>query len=280
MMRLAVSGYASVDYVVGLAGRIEGDHTTLVKDRDPEHWPRIGGCPAYVAIAAARRGASTFPVSWIGSDDLAQIYLGALAEAGVDARGVVQLDRKSPMSILAYQPDGACACLFDPGFTGEERLSDEQRETIASSSHICITVGPPQLVNEILDARQQTSRLYWVCKNDHHAFTPVLRKRLSSEADVIFLSRSERELVGDTKSTVTIIETLGAAGVRITTGGNSKEIPVEPIDVRDTTGAGDTLAGGFIAAEMAGSADPAEAARAGIASVRTLLKERSAKGEA
>ena len=53
-------------------------------------------------------------------------------------------------------------------------------------------------------------------------------------------------------------------------------IPATAIAVADTTGAGDTFAGGFIAAEMAG-ADPAEAARAGITAAARLLTERSRK---
>ena len=44
--------------------------------------------------------------------------------------------------------------------------------------------------------------------------------------------------------------------------------------VRDTTGAGDTLAGGYIAAEMAGTSDAMQAAASGLAAVRTMLEQR------
>ena len=279
MNALAVTGYAGVDYVVGLVGQIAGDHTTLIDYRDPDDWPRVGGCPAYVAMAVAQHGHRAYPVSWTGSDDHGDFYLAGLTAVGVDTKAVSRLDRKSPMSILGYQADGTCACLFDPGFGGEEVLTDTQRALISAASHVCVTVGPPQVTADILSARNEKARLYWICKNDLHCFTPPIRERLSAEADVIFLSSSERGLVGNTRDTAVIVETLGSEGVRVAAADSAGQLPVERIAVRDTTGAGDTFAGGFIAAEMAGTASPLDAARAGIASVSAMLTKRSARGE-
>ncbi len=279
MTSLAVTGYASVDYAVSLSGQIEGDHTTLIRSRDEGRWPRIGGCSAYVAIAVSRQGQAASPISWVGNDDHARIYLESLAVQRVGTDGVAQLERKSPMAILAYQADGSCACLFDPAFSGEEELTPQQANIIRSASHLCITVGPPQLMETILATRSQNARLYWICKNDAHCFTPAVRQTLSASADVIFCSRSERELIGVTANSAIIVETRGSEGVRVVQGGNSKTLDVSPIAVSDTTGAGDTFAGGYIAAEMSGATNPLEAAKAGIASVQTMLEQRSAKEE-
>lgn len=275
MTSLAVTGYASVDYAVGLSGTVRGDHTTLIDFRDPENWPRIGGCPAYVAAAVAAQGRTAAPVSWVGNDNHARIYLESLVAANVGTDGVARLGRKSPMAILAYQRDGSCVCLFDPAFAGTEELTSKQREIIGTASCLCITVGPPHLMETILAARPQAARLYWICKNDAHCFTPAIRRTLSAQADVIFRSRSERELISKTSKPVTIVETQGREGIAIFRGGKSEIMSTEPIDVRDTTGAGDTFAGGYIAAEMAGTADPLEAAQAGIAAVRDMLERRS-----
>lgn len=278
MSHLAVTGYASLDYALALSGQIAGDRTTLIEHRDAENWPRIGGCPAYLAMAAARQGVKASPVSWIGADDLGRIYLEGLTKAGVGTEGVERLDEpKSPMSVLAYQADGSCACLFDPAFSGREALSDRQREVIATASHLCVSVGPSQILEPVLACRAVNARLYWVLKNDAHAFPDALARRLSAEADVIFCSRSERPMIGVTAKGVVIVETRGAAEIHIEAGTKRTVLQVEPVSVHDTTGAGDSFAGGFIAAQMAGKTDPEAAARAGAKAARAMLQERSEK---
>ncbi|MEX0345201.1 MAG: carbohydrate kinase family protein [Rhizobiaceae bacterium] len=277
MTSLAVTGYASVDYAFGLSGQIEGDHTTLIDSRDNDDWPRIGGCPAYVAMAVSAQGQDALPVTWLGNDNHARIYLDSLAKSKIRTDGVARIGQNSPMAILAYQQDGTCACLFDPAFSGEENLTAKQKQVIGAASHLCITVGPPHLMEAVLASRSPSARLYWICKNDAHCFTREIRTSLSAQADVIFCSRSERGMVGETPEHVTIVETQGSKGVTITKGNLQETIGVEPITVRDTTGAGDTFAGGYIAAEMAGISDPAKAAQRGLETVKLLLQTRSAK---
>ena len=277
MKRLAVTGYASLDYVVGLAGHIQGDQTTLIDRRDPAAWPRAGGCPAYLAIAAVRAGEAAHPVTWIGADRDAEIFLDELKRNEVDTTGVFRLpEKQSPTAILAYQKNGSCACLFDPAFTGREQLSDEQRKIIAAASHLCVSVGPPQLIEIILEIRKPDCRLYWVAKNDEHCFSPAICRTLSSLADVIFCSQSERQMIGKTGSDAVIVETRGPDQVQVEWLDRAGSIPVERISAHDATGAGDSLAGGYIAAEMSGICDPFEAARRGVSSARQLLESRIA----
>lgn len=279
MTRLAVTGYASLDFAFGLAGQIEGDRTTLINHRDPSAWPRIGGCPAYVAMAVAGQGGEAAPVSWVGDDQGGNAYISGLDAAGADTAGVARLTgRATPTAILAYQSDGSCACLFDPVFSGEETLTDGQREVIVAATHLCVSVGPPQLMQAILECRSQTARLYWILKNDTHCFTPAICQALSKSADVVFCSASERHLAGNISGGATLIETHGAEELRIEQNGRSSVLPVDKIRIQDTTGAGDSFAGGFIAAEMSGETDAGEAAGLGIESARRLLRQR-AKGE-
>jgi ribokinase len=276
MSHLVVTGYASLDYALVLSGQIAGNRTTLIDHRDASAWPRIGGCPAYVGMAARQKGQNASPVSWVGKDELGRFYLDSLTKAGLGTEGVDQLDEpKSPMSVMAYQADGSCACLFDPAFTGREALSARQREVIATASHLCISVGPPQILDPVLACRAADTRLYWVLKNDAHAFPDALGKRLSSEADVIFCSRSERQMIGETAKRAVIVETRGTDEIHIEAGKQHATLQVEPVAVHDTTGAGDSFAGGFIAAEMDGVSDSCAAAKSGIDAARTMLQERS-----
>jgi ribokinase len=71
-----------------------------------------------------------------------------------------------------------------------------------------------------------------------------------------------------------VVETRGRQGLRLHEPGAAPvDLPVRAVSVRDATGAGDTLAGGFIAAEMAG-ASPTQAAEAGLAAAARLLTDR------
>ena len=275
MTSLAVSGYASIDYVVGLSGRIVGDRTTLINSRDPAAWPRAGGCPTYVAGAAARAGEEAHAVSWVGGDKAGEMFRREVAAKGIGIEGIGAMEgRRSPVAILAYQPDRSCACLFDPAFAGEERLSASQERILRSASHLCVTAGPPHLAGAILRLGAGRIRLYWVLKRDCHAFPPALCEELSGRSDVIFCNAGERDLVGRTGSGAIIVQTGGKRGIVIETADGCETVEVESLEIADATGAGDTLAGGFIAAEMASSAGPVEALKKGMASARELLVSR------
>ncbi|MEM6462451.1 MAG: carbohydrate kinase family protein [Pseudomonadota bacterium] len=280
MSALAVTGYASLDYAIGLAGQIGGDETTLINHRDPRAWPRIGGCPAYMAMAVAAKTEAVSPVTWIGSGPESDLYVETLASTGVATNGIARLrcDR-APTAIMAYQGDGTCACLFDPVFAGDEELTTNQSDIIASASHLCVSVGPPHLIGQILALRESSARLYWVVKNDARCFTPDVAAEISAIADVIFCNASERSLVGSAANAAVIVETRGPDGISVTHGGSVREMPVETMPVRDATGAGDTLAGGYVAAEMSGVGDPVSAAQAGLDAARRMLQERLERKE-
>ncbi len=275
MTSLAATGYASVDYVVGLAGQIAGNQTTRIDSRDPAAWPRVGGCPSYVAAAAARAGQAARAICWVGADPMGQDYKRELASKGVGVEGVATVaGRRSPTAILAYQPDRTCVCLFDPAFAGDERLSPRQAKILREASHVCVSVGPPQLIGEILRCRARDSRLYWILKRDLHSYSDAARDELCSHADVIFCNASERGLIGPATRDKIIVQTRGEEGIIVQTAEQRETVPVERLEIVDTTGAGDTLAGGYIAAEMSMNVDPVTAVRHGMQSARSLLTAR------
>ncbi len=55
-------------------------------------------------------------MSWVGSDAAGERYLEQLATSGIPVRGVAVVPgARTPIAILAYDPDGGCSCLYDPG---------------------------------------------------------------------------------------------------------------------------------------------------------------------
>ena len=274
MTLLAITGYASLDYAVQLAGPARADATTLIAHRDAGAWPRAGGCPAYIAAAAQKAGRPAAPICWVGEGAEGQSYRAALARQGLPTEGIATVAApRSPTALMVHQPDGSCLCLYDPALGGQERLTAAQRALLGRASHLCISVGPPQLQDEILAACPPAARLYWVLKRDAVSFPDALCARLSARADVILCNASERDMIAATGAT--IVETRGRAGVLLHRAGDAPErFEVESVDAVDTTGAGDTLAGGFIAAEMAGQRQ-GEAVGAGIAAAAALLRGRT-----
>lgn len=281
-MRIAVTGYASLDHVAMLDGVPRPGRTTTILERSENAWPRLGGSPAYVAAALVANGvAGTFPVSWIGDDAAAAAYLAQLAEKGIPDDGVVAVrGARTPIAILAYEPDGGCLCLYDPGISAKQTLSDIQRGLIAGADWVCVTVGPPDATAAALETIGPATKLAWVVKHDPRALSPQLAARLAARADLICCSQAESAFVQGTlaseapRADQMLIETHGRSGAAFACRGKTGFVPAGPIPVSDPTGAGDSFAGGVLAALAKGETDMASIVEAGHRAAAALLATR------
>src|SRR5271157_569520 len=141
-MSIVVTGYASLDYAVRLDSPPQPDRTATILSRAAE-WPRLGGSPAYVATALVASGArDAAPISWVGDDAEGALYRKRLQALGVRTDGIAVRPGRTPICVLAYQPDGRCHCLYDPGLTASADLDERQRALLGDAEAICVTVGP------------------------------------------------------------------------------------------------------------------------------------------
>ena len=279
-MKVAVVGYASLDYVVRLDSAPRLDRTSTILSRAIE-WPRLGGSPAYVAAALMGGGVrDTMLISWVGDDRESERYRAILANIGVDARGVGVRPGKTPVCILAYEPDGGCHCFYDPGLRHEPELDEYQRALITAADALCVTIGPAGATRQALALVRADAAVAWVVKADPRAVPRDLAPALAARADIVIFSRGEAAFVeeafeGDRGAVrrPILVETRGRKEVALSQDGEIDVIPVDPVETDDPTGAGDTFAGGFLAAWLA-SADLAGAARSGAAAARGMLAER------
>ena len=279
-MTIVITGYASLDYAVRLDRAAEPDRTATIVSR-PAEWPRLGGSPAYVAAALVASGArDAAPVSWIGDDSDGMRYRESLARLAVRIDGVEARPGRTPTCILAYQPDGGCHCFYDPGLAQPPTLGEGQRALIASADCLCLTVGPTGATRAALALARPDATVVWAVKADRRAVPDDLAVALALRADVVVFSRGEAEFVarathaaGPQDKPRLSIETRGSDGVAITRDGVVDIVAVEPVEASDSTGAGDTFLGGFIAA-LIGGAQPRDAANAGAAAARALLATR------
>lgn len=280
---IAIIGYASLDHVAMLDSVPRPGRTSTILARPDRAWPRLGGSPAYVAGALAASGiADARPVSWIGDDDAGDAYLRQLRDGGILIDAMARVPgARTPMAILAYDPDGGCCCLYDPGIPKELTLTEAQRVVIAAAEWLCVTIGPSRATHAALDALRPDARLAWVVKDDPRALPPDLAARLAARADLICHSRAERGFLEvalanarGTRADCILIETLGGEGAVATCGGRSLTVPTLAFDTPDPTGAGDTFAGGVIAALAQGEPDFGAAVEAGHRVAAALLRGR------
>ncbi len=278
-MNIVVTGYASMDYALRLDSPAAPDRTATIISR-PREWPRLGGSPAYVASALAEAGArGATPISWIGDDAQGLRYREELRLRGVAIEGVRARPGRTPVCILAYQPDGGCLCLYDPGLDPAPQLDDGQRALIRAADLICLTVGPAQATHEALALASPDAKIVWAVKADPRATPPELAAALAARADLVVHSQGEAAFVaeaGALRREAIRIETRGAAGVALYSNGEETRVAVDPLSTDDTTGAGDAWLGGFLAACYVRGEGLLASAQSGAQSVRLLFVERQA----
>lgn len=280
MTHIVVIGYASMDYPLQLAGAWQRNHTVMIRDRSAQDWPKPGGCAAYVAGPISAAGVKTSVITWVGSDDLGLLYREHAAAQGIDCEGIQLVgSAQTPVCMLVYEPDGACTCLFDPGFLGRERLHERQVELICQADAVCITVGPPAIGLRALELARPDALVAWVAKNDLVSFPAPLMQQLGQRADYIFCNGAERiaieaALAPRRRPPLGIIQSAGAGEVLVDASGQRFTVPVQPLDVVDTTGAGDALAGGTLAALLSGTSALHGAVAAGVDAAFRLLSQR------
>jgi ribokinase len=157
---------------------------------------------------------------------------------------------------------------------------------IAAADCLCLTVGPTEATRAALALARPDAKVVWAVKADRRAVPNDLAAGLASRADIVVFSRGEAEFVagafaaaGSRERPTLKIETRGRDGVAIDGGGGAIEVvPTLPIEAADSTGAGDTFLGGFIAA-LLGGAPPRDAAGAGAAAALALLAARTENRE-
>ncbi len=282
MTGVAVIGYASIDFPAVLDGFFAGDRTVMIKQRPADAFPRPGGCPLYVARPIADKGITVSIVTWVGADHHGELFASWTEQDGVGVEGIATIEPgDTPVCFMIYQQDGSCGCLFDPGMLGRESLTEKQKALIAGADLLCVTVGPPDIAEQALGLIDDQCKVAWVMKNDPLSFPKKLRAALASRGDYIFCNRQEREWVDEALAETQarrqpmIVETAGGNAVMAQRDNDAERVEVETLSFDDASGAGDTLAGGCLAAIMAGESDLRSVVSSGIDAAAALLRGRS-----
>ena len=246
----------------------------------PFSGPWASGAPAIAAYTAGMLGAPTHLVAGIGQDENGRLIRSRLRAAGVHCHESSGGHLKPTAAAwITYYPDGHREFDFRVGGTAATSVLETDLADLpetASWLHVsgsALLFGEP-LASSVLNALHRAHSAGATVSVDPNVrpevLTPPTAARLAGAvelAEVIFPSDGELEALGLSVADLTrngsiVCATDGAQGARLHTPDGTWHVPADPADPVDTDGAGDTFAGGYIAAAMTGAA-PVEAARAG-----------------
>jgi ribokinase len=234
---------------------------------------RTGGKGANQALAARRLGAETAFVGAIGDDQFGTMLRDALAAERVDLTGLMTAPGPSGTALILIDGRGENVIAIAAGANG--RLTPEHLR-LAPASVLLMQLEIPlaTCVAAATHAREAGARVVLNAAPAPAGNDPELQQLLKL-TDVLVVNEGEARTMANAAGEIAqvareliaagprvVIVTLGAAGALVARGGNTFTIPSHPVEVVDTTGAGDAFCGA-LAAALAEGRSVAEAVRRG-----------------
>jgi ribokinase len=272
---LAVVGAINVDLVVRVLKLPEQGETVTGGEFARHH----GGKGGNQAVAAARAlrgtGATVVLIGAVGEDDLGAAEREALAAEGVELR-VLTSREPTGVALIVVDAAGENQIAVAAGANLELGAGDVEqalRETAPSVVLASLEVAP----EAVLAAAH-------FCRAEGASFVlnpapPSLRTReLLPFATCVTPNQGERAAMGRVPDGVVVMETRGREGARIYRDGVATQvIPAAPVEVVDTTGAGDCC-NGVLAAGLLDGLPVEDAARRAVAAACLSVAEAGARG--
>ncbi len=246
-----------------------------------------GGSAANVAAAVAAAGCPARFVGRVGADGAGDSLAEHLRRAGVDVR--VQRAGRTATVVVLVDPTGERTMFPDRAAAGELTEVDASWLEGTTVLHVPAYGLLVPAMAQAIEAAARTVRAHGGLVTLDVAATSVvealgaarLRATFAELAPaVVFANEAEADALGvlDGPPPWTVVVKRGAASaVILQTDGRRSDVPACAVDdVRDTTGAGDAFAGGFLSALTAG-ADVRSACLAGHAAAATVLRVPGAR---
>jgi ribokinase len=249
---IVIAGSANID-LVGLASRLPLPGETVLGD---DFMMTPGGKGANQAIAAARAGGRTTFLGAIGSDAFGVTINARLTAAGVDASHVRTSYGTSGVAVIMVDRAGENSILVAPGanssFTG---LTEAEHRAIADADVlVCQLEIPVETVTEAMRAARAAGTRTIL----NAAPARPLPAELLENVDLLVVNETEASTIsGRTEIDMPallalvprVVLTLSGAGSRYADrDGADTHVPAFPVEVADTTAAGDAFTGAIAVA--------------------------------
>ncbi len=254
----------------------------------------FGGDAANLCVMAAQLGAPARLAGRVGDDELGRRLLAFWRSRGVDADGV-RPDADAPTGLYVNEADGdgghrfvywragSAGSRLAPGDLAPAFL-DGLGALVATGITLAVSRTSADAVHRAIAlARERGVRI--VCVLNHRPALGGDIRELAGVArgsDVLIASREDTEAVFGTREPARLRELLapGPAELVLTDGGGPALAvgdggawlqPVPSADVRNAAGAGDALAGAYLAARLRGEA-PARSLAWGVAAATLSVR--------
>lgn len=224
----------------------------------------LGGKGANQSIAIARSGGSVRHVGAIGPDgDWAEAELRA---AGVDPAGVARVDEATGHAIIVVDDGGENQILVVGGanLCLAPDAVEKELSALAGGGHWVLVQNE---VNGVADIVARAKALGFKVAYSAAPFDVATTAAVLGDVDLLALNQIEAEaLSGALGTTIAdlpvpqLLVTKGAEGASLRIDGAVIEQPAFAVKALDTTGAGDTFLGAFLARHASGT-DAGEAMR-------------------
>ncbi|MDW6093259.1 aminoimidazole riboside kinase [Vibrio rhizosphaerae] len=243
----------------------------LIPDGKSHYLRCPGGAPANVAVAIARLGGKSAFFGRVGYDPMGKFMQQTLTEESVNTDYLL-LDKAQRTSTVVVDLDdhGERSFTFMVKPSADQFLTTDDIPQFQANEwlHVCsIALANEPSRSATIAAIQQIKQA-----GGSFSFDPNLREEVWSnptemiptvmqvirQADVVKFSAEELTLLTDTAtvdaglkalaaySIPLIVITLGADGTLIVSQGEQIKVPSRPVNVVDTTGAGDAFVGGML----------------------------------
>jgi sugar/nucleoside kinase (ribokinase family) len=240
-----------------------------------------GGSAANVAVFASALVPTRF-IGCVGDDPIGDVLTSELSGHGVDVR--VQRRGRTGTIVVLVDADGERTMYPDRAAAAELTEVPESWLESAAVLHApsyCFAAQPAaSAVAAMIGYAHQSGLPVSLDASstgmiETYGLARYLNLVESVRPAVFFANAHEARLLDVTRpqfATALVVVKNGADSTTVTwPGGATQTVPVPPAPpVRDSTGAGDAFAAGFLAARVRG-ADPVEAARAGHQVARSVL---------
>ncbi|HOY26493.1 MAG TPA: carbohydrate kinase family protein [Mesotoga sp.] len=237
-MRISVVGNINIDL-----NAVIGDSVNSEENRIKKLGLSSGGSAANTAIILSRLGREVFLQGAVG-DDLFRDYL------------IERLSRERvETGYIKVLSGGTGLCFAAIGEQGQRHLytyrgANERYETVAGGFDFYHFAG---IATGQLSVMLNSLNIERFSYNPGGIVTferPREVSKLAERAEVLFLNETEWAFLSPfLNRTNTVVVTMGAAGSRIESGPSVEALPVEVVD---TTGAGDAFNAGFLHAYLSG----------------------------
>jgi ribokinase len=249
-LMILVAGSANLDFVVR-ADHIPAPGETVL-GRDFKTFP--GGKGANQAVACARAGgAQTAMLLALGDDAYAVPLVASLVDAGVQLHVKRVADQPTGTAFICVSDDAENAITVAPG--ANMALRPEDMLPLAGFSHLLMQLETPI---EAVTAYAAAARQHGVKVVLNAAPAQKLSAELLALIDILIVNEGELAVLADHRGNIEqnlahvavpcVIVTLGSHGALAWVDGKFLRQGAFPIKPVDTTGAGDTFCGVFVAA--------------------------------